>query len=365
MAPKRFYALHFDGDREIWERVDASGVASCEAPTDKPMPPVMAIIPDEHLFFFRPDDITLRKRRAMDAACMLRMEHLFPQPEGTQQRGILRTGQLGAVGFVTGPGLPDFWKQHAAVLDAATVVTSKFMLGCAFAAQNGLESWAIVNGSSPMLLAHEGRLHRASDREEIERRSPVQPPKRIDWREALAAIGPQRELWTELRLPLRQNAGSTNRLRQAVIGFAAVTVAAALVIGVAARDYMTLSTEANAREAALAKLYTDALGPSPGPTPQRSLVSLHASLKGSEVAGFDVLDLLGALSRHAPSGMLIDSFSLAPGKGTLRGTAANYDAVEGFLNALKAETAYAFTLEQATNAPNGVTFSMKVAPQQP
>ncbi|MFK4763557.1 hypothetical protein ACI3L3_02110 [Desulfobaculum sp. SPO524] len=361
MAAKRFYALHFDGDTEHWEQFDGARLAPCEPPSGTPDLPVVALIPDDHIFFFHPDDISLTKARAMRAACLLRMEHLFPQPQDGQERGLVHGGAGGLLGFVTGPGLDAFWERHAESLAHATLVSSKFLLGWNVAAQRSLDRWTMSNGSSPHLLTKGGMVHRTPDSAELSRRmDDGDQPAAVDWREALTEVGTQPRMWSRLRLPLTRSGSREGMLRHVGIAAACITVAAVLALSVSVRQYLHYSAEAETREAALSELYARALGPDQGPAPYRRLVSLHARLKGEDIPGFDVLSLLGTLSAKAPQGLKVDSLTLAPGKGSLRGTLPNYDAVEQYLSALKDAPGYTFTLQQATTAEGGVVFGMNV-----
>ena len=365
MAGKKFYALHFKDNQVQWEKFDGQSLKPSEPPEARSSWPVIALLPDEYFFFFLPEGLSAKGARNLKTATMLRMQHFFPAPADNRECGVLPFGPAGMPGYFTHPGLSDFRERHEKTLEQASVVTAKFVLAWTAAQSKELSSWTYGNGPGPKALFLDGRLHFIGGaggeyEKRLKEATDNGPPPALDWRESLAEIGRLGLKWSGLRLPLKQFSLASGDIRPWVVSFIAVTVIASLLFFSQARHYFAESGVEAQWENALNGMYAKVLGPNHGPDPYGKLISRYDRLKGKQTRSIDVVQLLAHLSAAAPKGLDVESLSLNPSEGTVRGKINSFDALEKYLKDLKARGGPKFTLEQATNTKDGVVFSLKV-----
>lgn len=370
MRAKRFYVLRFPQGEPEWERFEAGTFSPAEPPVGDPGLPVVALIPDRYFFFHLPRGLAVRGERRQKSATELRLSQIFPPPGPGQERGALAPGPAGMPGFFTHPGLAEFWEQRRGLLDQATLVTTSFVLAWHWAQARGLGEWTLPggNGDGPLALYGEDGLHYLHDaaRKAAELAAAgAAPAPAIDWREILASIGEPGLAWSKLRIPLRGFGAGRISLRPYVHAVVGLTLAALLLYTGPVRQIVAFGRGADAWKQALNGLYAKALGSDIGRDPFGSLAAKLERLKGRQGGSADLLEFLAALSAPAPDGLEVETVTLSSRTGAVSGKAGNYESLQAYLKSLPKDGPFGFTLEQATNMPGGVGFSLKVEPMAP
>lgn len=370
MRTKQFLVLHFQDGAPRWMRFGTGGITPAEPPGPASGLPVVVLIPDRYFFYHLPPGLSVRGERRQKAAVALRLGQVFPAPEAGQEWGALPSGPAGTPGFFTHPGLAGFWEEHRDALSQAALVTTPFALAWGWSQAKGLAEWSMAgaNGDGLLTLFREGELHLlfdASRQAEALAAAGEPLPPEVDWREVLAHSGEPGLAWSRLRIPLRGFASVRIDLKPFVHAVIGLTLAALLLYSVQVRSLLAHSRTADAWDQALHDLYVKALGGEPGRDPFGRLASKLEQLKGKQGASMDLLEFLANLSAHAPAALDVESVTLSTAAGTVSGKVDTYEALEAYLKTLPQDGPYSFTLEQATNLPGGVSFTLKVLPSQP
>lgn len=370
MRAKRFHVLHFPEGAPEWLRFEAGTFTPASPPGGSSGLPVVVLVPDRYFFYHLPAGLSVRGERRQKAAVALRLGQVFPAPGAGQDWGSLPPGPGGMPGFHTHPDLAGFWEQHRDSLAQAALVTTPFVLAWNWSLAKGLEEWSLPgpNGDGPLALYSRGELHMlhdASRQAEALAASGVPLPPDVDWREVLAHSGEPGLAWPRLRIPLRGFASVRINLRPLAYAMVGLTLAALLLYSVQVRSLLAHSRAADAWEQALHDLYAKALGGEPGRDPFGRLVSKLERMKGQQGGSLDLLEFLADLSANAPAALEVESVTLSTAAGTVSGKVDSYEALEAYLKALPKDGPYGYTLEQATTAPGGVSFTLKIAPAQP
>jgi hypothetical protein len=370
MRAKRFHVLHFPVGAPEWLRFEGGTCTPIETPGETSGLPVVVVIPDRYFFYHLPPGLTVRGERRQKAAVALRLGQVFPAPGPEQEWGVLPSGPAGMPGFYTHPELAGFWEQHRDVLAQASLVTTTFALAWCWSQAKALEEWTLPgsNGEAPLALFHQGELHVLHDAASLARdlaAAGQDPPPFVDWREVLAHSGDPGLAWSRLRIPLRGFASVRINLRPFVYAAVSLTLAALLLYTIPARSLFTYAQAAKAWEQARHDLYAKGLGAEPGRDPFGQLVAKLERLKGRQGGSLDLLEFLAGLSANAPTTLEVETVNITPAAGTVSGKVGTYEALEAYLKSLPKDGPFAYTLEQATNMPGGVSFSLKVTPSQP
>ncbi len=370
MRAKRFHVLHFPEGTPQWLRFEGGAFTPTEPPGESSGLPVVVVIPDRYFFYHLPPDLAVKGERRQKAAVALRLGQVFPAPGPEQEWGVLPGGPAGMPGFYTHSGLAGFWEEHREVLAQASLVTTPFALAWCWSQAKALEEWTLPggNGDGPQVMFRQGELHVLHDAARQARdlaAAGQTPPPDVDWREVLAHSGEPGLAWSRLRIPLRGFASVRINLRPFVYAVVGLTLAALLLYTIPVRSLFTYSRTARAWEQAQRDLYAKALGAEPGRDPFGQLVSKLERLKGRQGGSLNLLEFLASLSANAPATLEVESVNITPAAGTVSGKVGTYEALEAYLKSLPKDGPFSYTLEQATNMPGGVNFTLKVAPSQP
>ena len=300
MPKQSFYVLTFQDSQPEWGFFDGTGITPASRPDTASKVPVLALVPDSHFFFFLPKG-GAENDRNLKAAAKLQMQHLFPAVAPDQENGTVKTnGSM--LGFYSHPGFMAFWEAHEALLERVTVVTTPFFLAWSVAQAKKLPQWQWGRNGSPRALFAHGELHYfLGDDAELAMRSAAleldAPPAPLELTTALADLETEQVRMSRLRLPLR-------RISSAQVGDPRAWIRAFVLIGLVGLLFGVGSMErwlgqaqhATQWKAAVAAQYARALGSDLGADPFGKLLFRLDQLKGTQVTGIDMRELLALLT---------------------------------------------------------------------
>ncbi|MGE4298412.1 MAG: hypothetical protein AB7E47_10320 [Desulfovibrionaceae bacterium] len=365
MPKQSFYVLSFQDTQPEWGFFDGAAIVPASMPDTASKAPVLALVPDSHFFFFQAKGGGENDRN-IKAAAKLQMQHLFPAVEQNQENGTVKTnGSL--LGFYSHPRFMAFWEEHEALFARATVVTTPFFLAWSVAKAQKLPQWQWGgNGAPRALYAHDELYYFMGDDGELARRSAAleldAPPPPLELATVLAGLDAAQIKLPKLRLPLRHiSSAQVGDPRAWVRAFILLGLVGVLFCAGALWRWHGLSQQATQWKAAVGAQYARALGDDLGPDPFGKLLFRLDQVRGTQVSGIDMRELLVLLSRAATDSFAVDSLSLNRDTGTIRARIASYDELEKMMQGLGGDPRFAFTLEQASNTDNGVALIFRVA----
>lgn len=401
MAFTEYRILRFSEHGPEYLSFDGQALHPAPEPREASRVPVLALLPDSLLFYHLPRALPTGSERERRAAVMLQMDHVFPhikkprqdeaakpskkgaddtQTEGAaahaapvQERGTVKTPEGALVGYFTHPALAAFWREHKELLSRASVVTSPFFLALTAAEAKGHKDWAYVShaANGPHMLVAKSILAyvRGSEDKLTERaREALRENEHADGdlpllhlESVLAAIDQAGVKPVKLRLPLTSFDESEDADPRT---WARVLVAIGLVgLFFCAGQFMrwrAQAANANIWESAVSSAYGEVLGADPGADPYGKLLFRLDQLKGSQTRGVPIMRLLGLLTEASPPGFLVENISISGDTGSLRARIATYNDLDAMLSRLSESPSFSFTLEQASNTPEGVLANLKV-----
>lgn len=367
MISKRFLLVRFKDDAPVWDEFDGQWLKPVSPPGSRSRLPILALLPDKFFFFYQPEGLNMRSERQLRAATLLQMGQLFPVQTEGQERGVMRPGGDGPVlGYVSHPGLTEFLKRWRPLLDKASVVATPFILAWHAAAAAKLTAWTWRDDSGPTaLFAHHRLFYLSGNGDDLKARQDVldltHPPKLLTLEGVLADVSASRSSLARLRLPLNLYAESEADSKPLVKALAVASLAGLLFCAGQYLRWSDIEAEARAVQGSLAAQYRQALGDKAGSDPYGQLLFRLSQAKGSQNKGVDVLELMETMSRAAAGALRVETFSITPEAGGVRGKIENYNQLEAFMKALGEQNSrYSFTLEQATTVNDGVQFSLRV-----
>jgi len=362
MALQRFYLLGFL-EETSWELVENGRLAPAEAPQKNNCEPIVALLPDD-LFYFTPAPGG-RGSRAGKATVRLYMQHSLPELLPEQHQGVVKIPG-GVLGFRSHPGLAAFLAEHRAELEGVSALYPESLLAVTAAHSEKLTRWTWTSRHGITVAASEKGLHFfRSDGQEADARLEAMDARdeaRALTREDIYEILFRHNVRpARLHMPIK---GLHSRTRT-ITGLSAKAVAAVaamallLCLGQAVRLYKANATAGPLQETLNAQ-YASVLGNDLGKDPFGRLLSRLEQAKHTKAQGLDLLQLLAALSKHAPKGFLLDEFNLTVSGGTLQGRIGSYEGLDGLIAALSTDEAFTFTLDKAESAAKMVTFNLSV-----
>lgn len=363
-GPQRFYILAFVQDKPVWYFVQDRKHKLSRPPQGSTLP-VVAIIPDHYFFFYQPRKATGNNRKLLIQAAKLEMRHSFPPAVQGEVIHILEAGSR-IVGCYQSKELESFLKRHEELISKANVVTTFLVTALNVLPPSEYKSWVFAGSDNNKTLVHEHFLeYFAGDEQELEARMSRLGAEsnipRLESEDIVSAFSSSSVSWKKLQVPIpgMQDGGSRSSL---MLKAAIVLFAAGMIF--CAGEYFKLKTarmEMQAWEQELSILYADALGPDPGPDPYGLLIYKASVVNQPSAMGTDLVKLLGIISRAAPEALVIESMSLTMDSGLVRASLDNYDQMESFLERLRQERDYTFTLDQAESSDGKVSlvFSFK------
>ncbi len=367
MADKKLYILHFPGSEAAWLRLEGTTLVPVEAPPGKTDAIILALLPDQFFFFIQPNTFQTKSTKALIAASRLQLQHAIPPlPEGWEM-GLLRPLKGRILGFVRRPELEAFIERHQAALSRARAVTTSFILAWHAAQENSLPEWSWEGAEGERSLAVQDLLfYCRAETDEMDARSrsllpPGQAPVQLNLAEILADLHQRKQKWSHLRLPTKLTRAEDADLRPLVRTMAVFTLIGFLfILGQIVRLNAWKNKAAHWRTETNT-LYSLVLGPDLGADPYGKLLFTLDQLSSGGTQGFDVFECLAALSREAPESLTVESLSVSGDSGVVSATVKTYDQVDKFMEGLKGQTRFQFTLDQATNTDKGVKINLRVA----
>lgn len=361
---KEIYLLSFFQDQPVWELYSQSGIQKINRPVTKTKTPVLAVIPDRFFFFYIPQGIKGKNRRHSRDAARLQLGHMFPAPATDEEVGVLDTGHE-ILGFFRRADLGRFLEKHKNELALAGTVTTTFLLGRALMSADNTLSWYTQNPGDPLVLVREDGLdYFSGDVQELESRlgntDPEQKPVCMGYTDLVSKLTDMVIPWNRFRLSLPEleaRQGQTKFLSRA----AALVLAAGLLF--CAGEIFKLASARSYKnnwENSLESLYLSALGPDYGSDPYGLLLYRAGQVKNEDQTGVDFISLLGILSDSAPDSLIVENLSLGIDSGIIRANIESYDEMENFMNQLRTNDRYTFTLDQADSADNRVNLTIRV-----
>lgn len=367
MAEKTLYVLHFPDSEPAWLRLEGASLVPADPPSAKSDAVLLALLPDRFFFYMQPSAVQTKNARALAAAARLQMQHsLPPLPEG-RETGLLRPVKGRILGFVRRPDLSAFVERHREALARAHTVTTSFILAWHAAQENDLADWTWDGAEGESALAVQDLLFyfRGGPEELANRCRSLLPageqPSRLVLADALADLRKRGRKWSQLRLPLKISREDDADLRPLVRTAAVFTLIALLFIVGQAVRLSAAKSRADQWRSETSTLYSQVLGPDLGSDPYGKLLFALDQLNSGGTHGFDVLDCLATLSRQAPDSLAVESMNLSGDSGVLTASVKAYDQLDAFMDGLKAQSRFQFTLDQATNTDKGVKFNLRVA----
>jgi len=361
---KNFYLLSFFRDKPSWELFSRNGSQKVDRPVRNSGIPVLAVIPDRYFFFYIPRGLQGKNRRYSREATSLQLSHLFPSPGQGENLGVLDTGNE-ILGFFRRADFGHFLEQNKDDLAMAGTVTTSFLLGRALMAAENTSSWYICNPGDPLILVREDRLdYFCGDDQELKTRlgggDSEQNPLCTGYAELVSRLLYAAVPWNRFRFSipeLEAEHGETKFLTRtaAVILLAGLLFCAGEILKLA-----SARSHKNTWENALDSLYSSALGPDYGSDPYGLLLYRASLTRNKERSGPDFADLLRTLSSAAPDSLVVESLSMGIDSGLIRAYIGSYDEMENFINRLKDNDGYSFTLDQADSADGSVNLILRV-----
>ncbi len=362
---KKIYLLSFFRDEPVWELYSQDGREKVDRPVKNPGIPILAIIPDRFFFFYIPRAIQGKNLRHSREAARLQLGHLFPSPGPGEDMGVLNTGNE-ILGFFQKADFGHFLEKYKDQLAMAGSVTTPFLLGRALMHAENISSWYTRNPGDPVVLVRKDRLdYFSGDDRELEKRlgnhKSDEKPVLLEFRDLVSRLTNMVIPWSRFRLSLPEievRRGETRFLA----GVAAVILVAGLLFcfGEIFKLFSARSYK-NDWEKALESLYASALGPDFGSDPYGLLLYRASQSRSEDQNGLDILSLLGILSGSAPDSLVVESLSLGIDSGVIRAFVGSYDEMENFINQLRRNNKYTFTLDQADSADGRVNLTIRVA----
>ncbi len=362
---KLVYILTFSEQEHQWMLFDGKNLSESEGPDPKNKYPVVALLPDPLFFFFKPKGVN--KSRHAKSATLMQMNYSFPD----QNFGfkVLRPSGGAVLGYTSHDLLDRFLETHRDVLGRATVLTSAFTVCWRAAVAEGLSVWSWQGQEGMQILASgdeltyfnggEGEFTSRYDRLGLDGN-----PEDMTLEKACKVFEDKKIKWARLNLI----SGTSSVVDKSVsIEFKPYIIAAILttligllfIIGQYHRWGLSQDAAAEWR-VKLKEVYVTALGPTPGSDPYGKILFKLDQLKsGGGSKGVDVLGLLSFVSDSSPVGIEIESINLGADSGNIRGKISSYDDLDGMMEKLSSSGEYHFVLEQATNAPDGIIFSLR------
>lgn len=366
MNKQGFYLLRFDDDGPVWNWFDGTVLSPCDEPEARSRKPIVAALPDRLFFFHQPKGVEARSERKVRSAAKLQLQYWFPpQSEGRESGVFVANGNT--LGYFTHPELADFRDRYSHLLSRAVVVTPAFLMAWVAAGAEKMPSWTWRESGSRAAVREGSLRYFNADDESFARWMQGlngQAPRELDWNGVLSLLVRHQVRPARLRLALAsldEAAEATGPAwgRVAVILF----IIGALAAGGQALRYKSAADAESGWRKALDDQYARVLGDSLGSDPYGKLLFRIDQLRGSGAEGVDVLGLTELLSRAAPEGFMVESFSLGAEEGNIRAFFRSYDELEAMLNSLESDNRFAFTLEQASNTDRGIAVSLKVEPR--
>lgn len=365
-AKKQVYIIIFKGQEPVWKVFNENGFSDCEEPDIKDRCPVVALLPDPLVFFFKPKGVD--KSRHAKSATLMQMSYSLPGNDGGAFK-VLRPAGNAVLGYTGHDLLSHFMERNRDILSRATVITTSFAVCWRAALAEGLSvwSWKGQGGMRALFTPDFFCYFKGTDQELKERYENIgldAEPELIDLEKACSIFFDKKIRWSRIGL-VTTVTGSTDKA--SVVDYKPFVKAAILVTLVGlffiAGQYHRLQAkedQADLWRKNLRQLYISALGPSPGGDPYGTILYKLDQLKnGGTVKGVDVLGLLSTLSESAPVGMTVDSMNLGSDSGNIRGTLSTYDELDKMMEKLAANGRFKFVLEQADNVDNGISFSLR------
>lgn len=347
-GPKKILCLDFSGNTARWRLCTSQGMTDTEASSPGRIP-VLALLPDRFFFCHLSADLQGGKRRRLRQAEQLRLGHIFPEPEASEQTMVLDTGNH-ILGCIRGSGLDDLIQDNLDLLTRCSAVTTPLILSLALQSIHGRSSWTLHIPGDPLIHVQETGLEyiRATPGQSDSAPEPDQNRASVlGLEELMRCLCRKPGSWKGFSLPLQELEKSRQK-SFFVLKAAAVLFLAGLLF--CAGDLFRLHrTGRTAQEwqQQLESLYTRALGPDYGPDPYGLLLYQAEQAAGPQTRGIDPLDLLAVLSRAAPENLTVNSLSLDLNSGTITAGLESYQDMENMLQNLAKAPRYSFTLEQA------------------
>ena len=302
----------------------------------------------------------------MRTAVKVQMKYLFPAPVDGHGAEIVGVGPTRLLGYFARPELNEFLAAHAQILERANVITSSFILTWAAATVGHTPSWMWQGPDNlTALFANDTLMYFSGSAQEQQFRlnglELEEFPPVMSWDQVLIDLVRHRVRWSRLGIPYQSSTGPDKSQAGAwfKLGWAIGLIGFLFCAGQGMR-WMSLHAEKQSWQTALTALYRQALGDTLGSDPHGQLLFRLEQLKGSQLAGIDVIKLMQVLSDAAPSGFRVESMALDTESGTIRAKINDYKQLEHMLATLAGQPAFQFTLEQATNAESGVIVDFKV-----
>lgn len=340
-------------------------LAPCAPPAASNRLPVLAVLPDELFFYLSPPRGGVRGRVAKNAIQMT-LRHSFPALMPTQQTGVVQIARDEVVAFCSHPKLEDFFKEHHAELERASILSTEFILAKALARSMNLQSWVWESGDSLWALTTQDQLlYFPGSEEELQARLATykirEPLQRVHSRDIFVQLAEHQVSPTRFSLPLvgvtkEYSAISRFTSKSAMLFIMFIMM---LCIGQGLRYYAALSS-ANAQQRAISAQYVTVLGPNLGDDPYGRLLSMLEKARRGANNGVNLLGLLACVSSGAPAGLTLDGFSLTIAGGMLSGQARSYEELDTWLRGLSASKEFSFSLDKASTVGKQVEFSLSV-----
>lgn len=367
MADTRLHLLHFPRMEPQWLILDGGSLTPIEAPDPKAKIQLLALLPDSFFFYYQPVNLQTKNERTLRAAARLQIQHTFPPlPEGWEVQ-FFRAVKGRLLGYMSKPELRDFLDLHQAALARANTVTTALALTWFAAQMNDIAPWIWQGPGGEHVLADTEKLFyfRAGFEELKDRIRAFAPqgesPTTLDLESVLTNLAAQRPKWSRFRIPLQIAREETLETSTLVRTGAVVTgVALLFLIG----QFLRLnvwSSRANDLRQETKALYSAALGPDIGGDPYGKLLFSLDQLRTGGSQGFDVLECLRALSANAPESLTVEGINFSGDSGVVTGFVKTYDQVDRFMEGLKGQTRFQFTLDQAVNTDKGIRLNLRVA----
>ena len=367
MADKKIFLLAFPDGQAQWQSLEGNSLIPAEEPPAKGNALVIALLPDSFFFYHQPMNLQAKSPKALRTAATLQFQHAFPPlPEGWGAQ-FLRPVKGQLLGLIHGPELQEFLERHREILARANTVTTAFVLTWFAAAHNGISVWTWAGGSGEKALASPGRLFyfRAGQPEleaRIRTRLPAgETPIPLELDAVLSNLAASHPRWSQFRIPVQLSTDEkleTGPLRRAAI------ICTAIVLFFLAGQIIRLNIwkgRLTDLRQELQALYSAALGPDLGSDPYGKLLYSLTQLRSGGSQGFDVLGCLQTVSAGAPDTFLVEGVNFSGDSGVVTGTIKTYEQLDSLMNALKDQSRFQFTLDQAVNTDKGIRLSLRVA----